>query len=556
MKSKSSWCSCTIFFMCLFIVSLIGACGGGGDDSTATTSGVTVSTLKDIPEADVTNYLEESASSSLSYLTERETGAKWVEFCYMEQCLAETIRHAKEFDFFTCMMKAGVDDGIDIPASGETKYFEIIPPPFGEEGAQQALVAPSGSSNANSSKARAASIDTENFLVRLRLTKSGEDSIKLAMCEPDETGTYQQVEEFTIDNSSDQFTGEIRFNWNFGLEDEKGYMKLQTSCPSAESFRSGACTDPVILQNSFDGSFGVGGIDFQALTANTYTLVYDFAGQDDLGGGGSFEVDGKGKIGATKGCIQNQASGGFPAVPPGEVQWMLNIPGCASVVSNATNGYCFKEPEDEENIDFSAYCPMEPAPSTGLCSFSDSEARLECGNVTAGSIGKREGTIADTSDGSFDQLLTDLDSLESTASRDTSFQDPWDCEADSSGFSEIDMSTSAAAIACEEIFTELDGFDDGGESCDEQGREDSTEEDLQEGGFEGEEFSFDDEGGAQQEGDFEPDDEGFEGFDSCPFSATCSNDFQCQQFADEDLNDPFETNNVQCNTNSGCCELL
>ena len=84
-----------------------------------------------------------------------------------------------------------------------------------------------------------------------------------------------------------------------------------------------------------------------------------------------------------------------------------------------------------------------------------------------------------------------------------------------------------------------------------------VEEDL-----EGENFDFDDEAGERQEEDFggEPDDEGFEGFGgfSCADSSPCANDFDCQLFSEDDLNDAFTTDNVQCDTSlegGGCCVL-
>lgn len=41
---------------------------------------------------------------------------------------------------------------------------------------------------------------------------------------------------------------------------------------------------------------------------------------------------------------------------------------------------------------------------------------------------------------------------------------------------------------------------------------------------------------------------------ACTQSATCSSDFECQLFADDDQTDAFETDNVECI--DGCCELI
>ncbi|MBI2082503.1 MAG: hypothetical protein HYT76_02945 [Deltaproteobacteria bacterium] len=49
--------------------------------------------------------------------------------------------------------------------------------------------------------------------------------------------------------------------------------------------------------------------------------------------------------------------------------------------------------------------------------------------------------------------------------------------------------------------------------------------------------------------------------EGCPVAAgacetsECVNDFECQLFADDNQNDEFKTDNVQCNLTTGCCEL-
>lgn len=548
-KVLFAFCAMGLITMGTLLGGAAGCSSGGGGGAAATGdsggSGVTVSTLKDIPEADVTNYLSDTTTSLSAALKSEVSGApvgsKWVQLCYMEQCLGEAIRHAKEFDFFTCMMKAAVDSGVVIPADGGTAFYEIVPPPFEDLGVQQALVAPTGASS-GSSDVQAAAIDTDGFLIRIRIKKQS-DVISLALCEPDENGSYQQVEEFIIDNSNGQFTGDIRFNWNFGLETEQGFMKLQTSCPSAASFRDGTCTDAVTLQNYFDGSFGAGGIDLGLTSPTAYTLVFDFTGEDIVGGGGSFDVAGKGNITSTKGCISNKASGSYPAVPRSEVPWIDDVAGCASIVQQTR--FCFVEIDDD--IDFGSECPVKAAPATELCAFADDEALTECGNVGAGDIGKREGTIADTSDGSFAGILTALDALENTATRDPSFTDKWDCTAGS--FTAVDMSNNTAAVACEEKFEEIDQYDNGGESCEENHNEDLVEEEFEDDGLEGDDFQFDDTAGIKEEAV------------GCPGSTSCTDDFTCQKFAesdsdlDESERDEFETHNVRCSTTTGCCVL-
>jgi len=42
--------------------------------------------------------------------------------------------------------------------------------------------------------------------------------------------------------------------------------------------------------------------------------------------------------------------------------------------------------------------------------------------------------------------------------------------------------------------------------------------------------------------------------DACE-TDTCDNNFECQLFAEDNLNDEFETDNVQCNLTTNCCEL-
>lgn len=171
MKTKCPWCFCAVFFTCLFVVSLIGACGGGGGgssssdtgsgaadspDDTATTGTASLKSLNTVPDTDLSTLdysTSGSTSSSLSALVKEavvaesgagplflgenigSTGSSSRAGCEYNMMKNEIKRNGFMVVTAKCAANAMATAGlITLPTqTGESLSYLISPPDVGDE---------------------------------------------------------------------------------------------------------------------------------------------------------------------------------------------------------------------------------------------------------------------------------------------------------------------------------------------------------------------------------------------------------------------------------------
>lgn len=443
-------------------------CGGGGSGAAATgdsggssdgvAPGVTVDSASDIPSLNIADYYDLGASASQSALVAKNkhaVGESCKEFCYQRQCLVETIRHSKEAELVTCMIKAvpeATDGAVDLPDSG-CIYISMIPPDFLSS--------------------------EDDTTAKIRLCKNG-TSITFHRCD----GGSLVQELLLTDSGTGTVTGTSTNVFGFqgsdgdeGCED-RSQMTISSNC-SVANF-----TDPDCLANfngKFSGCFGSGTINFSvtggASGDRNYTLESNFTaggeGEDQFG---SFSFCGFADWTAGgNGCFKADSLGTFPAIPTSEVTFLSELEPCSAVVSSNPSFLCPNDAFDPEEFEEAfAICPFRPA-SGSTCPF-DFE-NTDCCSISGDTIATQRGTRIDSS--TVSSLFTSVSNHACPEQSSTiNFSDSWTCTPESgASFTELDLSVVDQSLfsECAEIFADLDSPPSGEDNCEEQGLEEEAD---------------------------------------------------------------------------------
>ena len=439
----------TLIGIPLYFGGLIGGCGS--NDDTSTDDDVNVSSVSDVPSLNISDYYDSTGASAntsagVSSLLgfAGEEGGFCTEFCYLKQCLMETLRHSQEAELIMCVTKKGraANPEFDFTDDSQFHYFNVTPPAWLAEG--------------------------ENDLVRVRMKQAG-STFTFQMCEPNESGVLALAQELIITDTSEGITGTL--TRKFVHRDPEGRSKEDNSQGTVTI--NGTCTDPkspdcvASFSNTINGLFGRGSINFNT-TKNgdgfkNYTLGASFAmtcpecGSSELGVYADWTSPGIG-------CFKaNDVGGTFPAIPATEVE--LPPLGCGADVQAAAF-YCPNSNFDGEDFDVNfPVCPFIPAIAGATCPI-DRNNEINCCRISGNSIADQSGVVVSTStdEAVYNRVNT---GTYPTLTSTVTFQIEWDCAMDNPA--DIDLTAGGIDWSdCQAIKDSLEAVNqDGGASCQE-----------------------------------------------------------------------------------------
>jgi Cys-rich repeat protein len=473
-----------------------GGCGGGGTGGGGgggTETGVTVDSVSDIPSLNIDDYYDTgSAASALKAQTTGDEGGFCTEFCYLNQCLQETLRHSIEIEFFLCMSrkaKEATGGTFDFPAGNGCNFFEVTPPEIpaefggeGEGGGPPVAL--------NLKKGKLQTIGALG-LFQMRLCRNG-DTVTFHMCED---GSLHQEISITNNTAEDSISATATNAFAFGECEDRGQMSITSNCEAA-AFTSSECI--ASFNAKFNGCFGAGTINYSVTggTTRTNNLEANFsAGGEGADAFGSFDVCVLGEwTGGANGCFKSDASGSFPSFPAADFGFLGDIPGCETLAASNPVNLCPNDnfdPElcfDESGNYIPTNCPCPFAAAEGTtCPFSFADT--QCCSISGATIEEQTGTIiSDTEAG---DLFTEIDAATCPeAESEVNFLDEWNCEPETS-FVPIEFSDTTVDFSeCFELFAALSDVS-AGDNCQQDAVEEGSGEII--GEIEGSACTTDDE---------------------------------------------------------------
>lgn len=495
MKSKCSWCSYTIFFICLFIVSIAGgwgACGGDAAGTSDSDSGTTVSSddlksLQSIPDLNLDEYdlaTNTTTSASISQALAKalnqadESGEKVFSRagCEMRSCVEEFKRQIKQFQSELCILKK-MEENTDLEVGdGAFNYYEMT---FTEEFLDDFFEEEEGDLSVSPALKKTQIVEVTDR-VRVGII---EDVLKVDVCSS-EGGDMEQIISIQIAVDDGKFSGDLvdKFTNPFDTtEKESMQFSIDLAVEDPALFQEG---DEASLIGKFDSpQWGGGRIDLSLKKKSgllTNEVDAAFKSGDEEAEWGTWEALVYGIFDKNEGCSKWKATGTYPAEQIGNAfRDDFSLQEVQAAGYGTSDYFCWKEADDPDSPDNTLADWIDSANSNNQCTFSEGgdSGTTECFfyelvNSTVNSY------VLDTGSAShFDDV--DARTLLSYERPTIVFINEWDCEAES-GASFTDLDPSEVGSVFEECFEFEDQADQDRdiESCYEQERSEDAMDDY------------------------------------------------------------------------------